>query len=150
MNDLLKNPLMICCIAGLIAAIVSFIEHKLESGENFVPDYTRYFKILLLVVTLSYGVISLSNSNQFGNSIQGGGNSGIQGSGSGIQGSGSGIQGSGSGIQGSGSGIQGGGIQGGSIQGGSSNQGGNSGSSWFSTPKTETVIEKIHTGNPDF
>ena len=129
MNDLLKNPLMICCIAGLIAAIVSFIEHKLESGENFVPDYTRYFKILLLVVTLSYGVISLSNSNQFGNSIQGGGNSGIQGSGSG---------------------IQGGGIQGGSIQGGSSNQGGNSGSSWFSTPKTETVIEKIHTGNPDF
>ena len=136
MNDLLKNPLMLCCIAGLIAAIVSFIEHKLESGENFVPDYTRYFKILLLVVTLSYGVISLSNSNQFGNSIQGGGNSGIQGSGSGIQGSGSG--------------IQGGGIQGGSIQGGSSNQGGNSGSSWFSTPKTETVIEKIHTGNPDF
>ena len=138
MNDLLKNPLMLCCIAGLIAAIVSFIEHKLESGENFVPDYTRYFKILLLVVTLSYGVISLSNSNQFGNSIQGGGNSGIQGGG----------------IQGGG--IQGGGIQGGGNQGSSSNQGSGSssnqgsGSSWFSTPKTETVIEKIHTGNPDF
>jgi len=57
MNDLCKNPMFLCAIAGIIGAVVSFMEHKFTSDEQFTPDYGRYFKILILVAGLSYGVI---------------------------------------------------------------------------------------------
>ena len=60
MNDLCKNPLVLCLVAGVIAAILSYIDHKVSSGEEFVPDFSRYFKILVLVSALSYGVLNLS------------------------------------------------------------------------------------------
>lgn len=63
MNDLCKNPIVLCLIAGVIAAVLSYIDHKISSGEEFTPDFGRYFKILVLVAGLSYGVLSLSCSS---------------------------------------------------------------------------------------
>ena len=33
MNDLCKNPLVLCLVAGVIAAILSYIDHKVSSEE---------------------------------------------------------------------------------------------------------------------
>lgn len=60
MNDLCKNQLVLCLVAGVIAAILSYIEHKVSCGDEFTPDFSRYFKILVLVSALSYGVLYLS------------------------------------------------------------------------------------------
>ena len=62
MNDLCKNPMVLCLIAGVIAAILSYIDHKISLGDEFTPDWGRYFKILVLVSGLSYGVLTLSCS----------------------------------------------------------------------------------------
>ena len=61
MNDLCKKPIIRCVIAGLVAGVVSFIEHKVNTDENFSPDYGRYIKIFLLVTLLSYGVLKLGS-----------------------------------------------------------------------------------------
>jgi hypothetical protein len=60
MNDLCKNPIVLCLVAGILAAILSYIDHKVNSEEEFVADFSRYLKILVLVAGLSYGVLTLS------------------------------------------------------------------------------------------
>ena len=57
---MLKNSIVLCVGAGFVAAVLSFMEHKMNSPEEFVPDYTRYAKIFVLVAGLSYGVLTLS------------------------------------------------------------------------------------------
>tara|TARA_B100000795_G_C22781048_1_gene432315 strand:- start:1561 stop:1929 length:369 start_codon:yes stop_codon:yes gene_type:complete len=57
MNDIYKNAFVRCGLAGLVAAIISFIEHKMDKEIEFKPDYSRYIKIFLLVTSLSYGVL---------------------------------------------------------------------------------------------
>jgi hypothetical protein len=60
MSNLCKNPIVLSLVAGVVAAIISYIDHKVNSEDEFTPDYTRYFKILVLVSGLSYGVLNLS------------------------------------------------------------------------------------------
>lgn len=60
MSDLCKNPMVLCLVAGVVAAVLSYIDHKVSSEGEFTPEYTRYFKILVLVSGLSYGVLNLS------------------------------------------------------------------------------------------
>ena len=60
MNDLCKNPMVLCLVAGVIAAVLSYIDHKVNSGDEFTPDFVRYLKVLFLVTGLSYGVLQLS------------------------------------------------------------------------------------------
>lgn len=60
MNDLCKNPIVLCLVSGLVAAVLSFMDHRLNNEGEFVPDFTRYLKVLILVTGLSYGVISFS------------------------------------------------------------------------------------------
>ena len=60
MNDLCKNPIVLCVVAGVVAAILSYIDHKVSSEEEVSPDFTRYLKVLVLVAGLSYGVLTLS------------------------------------------------------------------------------------------
>lgn len=75
MSDLCKNPIVLCLVAGVVAAILSYIDHKVSSGDEFEPNYTRYFKILVLVSGLSYGVLNLSCSSCPFTKQTGGGNS---------------------------------------------------------------------------
>jgi hypothetical protein len=77
MNDLCKKPIVRCIIAGLVAGVVSFIEHKVNTEENFSPDYGRYIKIFLLVTLLSYGVLFLG-SKECNIAKQVGGDSNLQ------------------------------------------------------------------------
>ena len=74
MSDLCKNPIILCLLAGIVAAILSYIDHKVSTGEEFTPDYSRYFKILVLVSGLSYGVLNLSCSRCPFTKQTGGGN----------------------------------------------------------------------------
>ena len=60
MNDLCKNPIVLCLVSGLVASVLSFMDHRLNNEGEFVPDFTRYLKILILVSGLSYGVVTLS------------------------------------------------------------------------------------------
>lgn len=55
-----KDPIILCLLAGFVAAVLSFMDHKMNSADEFVPDYTRYAKIFGLVAGLSYGVITIS------------------------------------------------------------------------------------------
>ena len=55
-----KNPMILCAVAGFIAAVLSFMDHKVNSTDEFVPDYTRYLKIFVLVSGLSYAVLTIS------------------------------------------------------------------------------------------
>ena len=55
-----KDSIVLCVATGFVAAVLSFIDHKMNSPDEFVPDYTRYTKIFILVAGLSYGVLSVS------------------------------------------------------------------------------------------
>ncbi len=55
-----KDPIILCVVAGFVAAILSYIDHKMNSPDEFLPDYTRYVKIFALVAGLSYGVLTIS------------------------------------------------------------------------------------------
>ena len=59
MKEYLQNPILISIVSGIIASIISLIDHKIND-DNFVIDYVRYIKILLLVSCLSYGGLLLS------------------------------------------------------------------------------------------
>tara|TARA_B100000768_G_C11064544_1_gene283957 strand:+ start:223 stop:501 length:279 start_codon:yes stop_codon:yes gene_type:complete len=74
MKEYLQNPILISIISGIIASIISLIDHKLND-DNFVIDYVRYIKILLLVACLSYGGLLLSVKST--DNIQTGGGSSI-------------------------------------------------------------------------
>lgn len=73
MNDLCKNPMILCAIAGFVAAVLSFMDHRINSDDKFVPDYTRYLKIFVLVAGLSYGVLKISCRGCPSNNQSGGG-----------------------------------------------------------------------------
>ena len=60
MKDLSKNPIVLCLVAGIIGAILSYIDHKYTSGEDFQPNFMHYTKILILISGLSYGVLTFS------------------------------------------------------------------------------------------
>ena len=49
MNNMLKNSIVICLVAGVVATVLSYIDHKINGTDEFVPDYTRYAKIFVLV-----------------------------------------------------------------------------------------------------
>lgn len=70
MKEHLKNPIVISILSGIVASIISLIENKVNSKEEFVIDHIRYLKIFVLVSCLSYGVLFLSpnifNKNQKG------------------------------------------------------------------------------------
>lgn len=59
MKEYLQNPILISIVSGIIASIISLIDHKMND-DNFIVDYVRYIKILLLVSCLSYGVLFFS------------------------------------------------------------------------------------------
>ena len=72
MKEHLKNPIVISIITGIIASVISLIENKINSKEEFILDYYRYVKIFILVSALSYGILILS-PNVLNNNQQGGG-----------------------------------------------------------------------------
>ena len=59
MEQYLKNPLVLAVSAGVLAAAISFAEHKVTTEGDFEPDMSRYFKIALLVALCTYGAISV-------------------------------------------------------------------------------------------
>jgi hypothetical protein len=59
MEQYLKKPLVLAVSAGVLAAAVSFAEHKVSTEGDFEPDMSRYFKIALLVALCTYGAISV-------------------------------------------------------------------------------------------
>ena len=61
MEKYLKNPLILAASAGVLAAVVSYIDHKINTEGDFEPDMSRYFKVALLVAICTYGAITLSN-----------------------------------------------------------------------------------------
>ena len=59
MNQYLKNPLVLSASAGVLAAAVSFVDHKMNTEGDFEPDMSRYFKVALLVSICTYGAITV-------------------------------------------------------------------------------------------
>ena len=75
MEQYLKNPLVLAVSAGVLAAAVSFAEHKVTTEGDFEPDMSRYFKIALLVALCTYGAISVLKMQCKSCPIMGGGTS---------------------------------------------------------------------------
>ena len=127
MEQYAKNPLVLAGAAGILAGLVSFIDHKVNTEDDFVPDYIRYIKVVILVAICSYAALSAFQINCKGCPLKGqtGGGDGI--------------------ISGSNSS---------SSSNGSSNSG--SGSSSIVAPwggkveELSDVTEQIHTGTPNF
>jgi len=142
MEQYAKNPLVLAGAAGILAGLVSFIDHKVNTEEDFVPDYIRYIKVVILVAICSYAALSAFQINCKGCPLKGqtGGGDGII-SGSNSSSSSNGSSNSGSSNSGSNS--------------GSSNSG-SSGSSSIVAPwggkveELSDVTEQIHTGTPNF
>ena len=59
MEQYLKNPLVLSASAGVLAAAVSFVDHKINTEGEFEPDMARYFKVALLVSICTYGAITV-------------------------------------------------------------------------------------------
>ena len=59
MEKYLKNPVVLAVSAGVLAAVVSYIDHKINTEEDFEPDMSRYFKVALLVSICTYGAITV-------------------------------------------------------------------------------------------
>ena len=57
MEKCAKNPLVLAGGAGLIAGVLSFIDHKVNTEGEFTPDYVRYLKISVLVGACTYGAL---------------------------------------------------------------------------------------------
>ena len=142
MEQYAKNPLVLAGAAGILAGLVSFIDHKVNTEDDFVPDYIRYIKVVILVAICSYAALSAFQINCKGCPLKGqtGGGDGII-SGSNSSSSSNGSSNSGSSNSGSNS--------------GSSNSG-SSGSSSIVAPwggkveELSDVTEQIHTGTPNF
>jgi hypothetical protein len=62
MEKYAKNPLVLAGGAGLVASVLSFIEHKVNTEDEFVPDFGRYLKIFLLVAACTYAALSVCYS----------------------------------------------------------------------------------------
>lgn len=59
MEKYAKNPLVLAGGAGLVASILSLIDHKVNTEDEFLPDYGRYLKIFLLVAVCTYAALSV-------------------------------------------------------------------------------------------
>ena len=59
MEQYLKNPLVLSASAGVLAAAVSFVDHKMNTEGEFEPEMSRYFKVALLVSICTYGAITV-------------------------------------------------------------------------------------------
>jgi hypothetical protein len=59
MEQYAKNPLVLAGGAGLVASVLSFIDHKVNTEDEFVPDFGRYLKIFLLVAACTYAALSV-------------------------------------------------------------------------------------------
>ena len=137
MEQYAKNPLVLAGAAGILAGLVSFIDHKVNTEEDFVPDYIRYIKVVILVAICSYAALSAFQINCKGCPLKGqtGGGDGIISSNSSSSGSSS---------------------SGGSSSGGGSSSNSSSGSSSIVAPwggkveELSDVTEQIHTGTPNF
>ena len=57
MEQYAKNPLVLAGGAGLVASVLSFIDHKVNTEDEFVPDFGRYLKIFLLVAACTYAAL---------------------------------------------------------------------------------------------
>jgi hypothetical protein len=57
MEKYAKNPLVLAGGAGLVASVLSFIDHKVNTEDEFVPDFGRYLKIFLLVAACTYAAL---------------------------------------------------------------------------------------------
>ena len=54
MEKYAKNPLVLAGGAGLVASVLSFIDHKVNTEDEFVPDFGRYLKIFLGLSSIQY------------------------------------------------------------------------------------------------
>jgi hypothetical protein len=59
MEKYAKNTLVLAGGAGLVASVLSFIEHRVNTEDEFVPDFGRYLKIFLLVAACTYAALSV-------------------------------------------------------------------------------------------
>ena len=57
MEKCAKNPLVLAGGAGLVAGVLSFIDHKINTEGEFTPDYVRYLKVSVLVGACTYGAL---------------------------------------------------------------------------------------------
>lgn len=57
MEKCAKNPLVLAGGAGLVAGVLSFIDHKINTDGEFTPDYVRYLKVSVLVGACTYGAL---------------------------------------------------------------------------------------------
>lgn len=73
MNQYLKNPLVLSVSAGVLAAAVSFVDHKINTEGDFEPDMSRYFKVALLVSICTYGAITVLRMDCASCPLSGGG-----------------------------------------------------------------------------
>ena len=73
MNQYLKNPLVLSASAGVLAAAVSFVDHKINTEGDFEPDMSRYFKVALLVSICTYGAITILKMDCSSCPLSGGG-----------------------------------------------------------------------------
>ena len=59
MEKYAKNPYVLAGGAGLVAGVLSFIDHKVNTEDEFTPDFARYLKIVLLVAACTYAALSI-------------------------------------------------------------------------------------------
>ena len=70
MENLTKNPIILALVLGLFSAIISFLDHKFNSEEDFELDVGRYLKIFVLVALSIYAALTIYQTGNCSNSVQ--------------------------------------------------------------------------------